>query len=66
MVNSFVFDLFERIATAASQLAHYNKRRTIALREIQSAIRLVLPDELFIHADSEGRKAITRYNSTFD
>ncbi|CAL8139022.1 unnamed protein product [Orchesella dallaii] len=37
IMNSFVNDLFERIAAEASRLAHYNKRTTITSREIQTA-----------------------------
>uniref|UniRef100_A0A8C0B2H8 Core Histone H2A/H2B/H3 domain-containing protein n=1 Tax=Buteo japonicus TaxID=224669 RepID=A0A8C0B2H8_9AVES len=36
IMNSFVNDIFERIAGEASRLAHYNKRSTITSREIQS------------------------------
>merc|ERR1712096_206155 len=43
IMNSFVNDLFERIASEASRLAHYNKRSTITSREIQTAVRLLLP-----------------------
>uniref|UniRef100_A0A8D1FCB5 Core Histone H2A/H2B/H3 domain-containing protein n=1 Tax=Sus scrofa TaxID=9823 RepID=A0A8D1FCB5_PIG len=35
IMNSFVNDIFERIAGEASRLAHYNKRSTITSREIQ-------------------------------
>lgn len=35
IMNSFVNDIFERIAAEASRLAHYNKRSTITSREIQ-------------------------------
>uniref|UniRef100_G1PZJ9 Core Histone H2A/H2B/H3 domain-containing protein n=1 Tax=Myotis lucifugus TaxID=59463 RepID=G1PZJ9_MYOLU len=34
IMNSFVNDIFERIAGEASRLAHYNKRSTITSREI--------------------------------
>ncbi|CAH2019982.1 unnamed protein product [Acanthoscelides obtectus] len=40
IMNSFVNDIFERIAAEASRLAHYNKRATITSREIQTAVRL--------------------------
>ena len=43
IMNSFVNDIFERIAAEASRLAHYNKRSTITSREIQTAVRLLLP-----------------------
>ena len=64
IMNSFVNDLFERIAAEASKLAHYNKRRTISSREIQTAVRLLLPGELAKHAVSEGTKAVTKYTSS--
>ncbi|XP_061913099.1 histone H2B 1/2-like [Entelurus aequoreus] len=64
IMNSFVNDIFERIATEASRLALYNKRRTISSREIQTAVRLLLPGELAKHAVSEGTKAVTKYTSS--
>ena len=64
IMNSFVNDIFERIAAEASRLAHYNKRSTITSREIQTAVRLLLPGELAKHAVSEGTKAVTKYTST--
>ena len=63
IMNSFANDIFERIATEASRLAHYNKKSTISSREIQTAIRL-LPGELAKHAVSEGTKAVTKYTSS--
>jgi histone H3/H4 len=64
IMNSFVTDIFERIATESSRLAHYNKKSTITSREIQTAIRLLLPGELAKHAVSEGTKAVTKYTSS--
>merc|ERR1711934_1213856 len=64
IMTSFVNDLFERIAAEASKLAHYNKRSTITSREIQTAVRLLLPGELAKHAVSEGTKAVTKYTSS--
>ena len=64
ILNSFVNDIFERIATESSRLANYNKKSTISSREIQTAIRLLLPGELAKHAVSEGTKAVTKYTST--
>jgi histone H2B len=63
IMNSFVNDIFERIAGEASRLSHYNKRSTISSREIQTAVRLLLPGELAKHAVSEGTKAVTKYNA---
>lgn len=64
IMDSFVHDLFERLAGEAGRLARYNKRHTITSREIQTAVRLILPGELAKHAVSEGTKAVTKYNSS--
>ncbi|KAF0772026.1 histone H2B-like [Aphis craccivora] len=64
IMNSFVNDLFERIAAESSRLAHYNKRSTITSREIQTTVRLLLPGELAKHAVSEGTKTVTKYTSS--
>lgn len=64
IMNSFVNDIFERIAVEASRLAHYNKRSTITSREVQTSVRLLLPGELAKHAVSEGTKAVTKYTSS--
>jgi histone H2B len=64
IMNSFVNDLFERIAGEASRLAAINKRRTMSSREVQTAVRLLLPGELAKHAVSEGTKAVTKYTSS--
>lgn len=64
IMNSFVNDIFERVATEASKLASYNKRSTIGSREIQTAVRLILPGELAKHAISEGTRAVTKYTSS--
>jgi histone H3/H4 len=63
IMNSFVNDIFERIAAESSRLSHYNKRSTISSREIQTAVRLLLPGVLAKHAVSEGTKAVTKYTS---
>ncbi|CAB0035820.1 unnamed protein product [Trichogramma brassicae] len=63
IMNNLVNDIFERIATEASRLAAYSKKSTITSREIQTAVRLLLPGELAKHAISEGTKAVTKYNS---
>ena len=64
IMNSFVNDIFERIANEASKLSHHNGRSTISSREIQTSVRLLLPGELAKHAVSEGTKAVTKYTSS--
>jgi histone H2B len=63
IMNSFINDIFERIAAEASNLARYNNKHTLTSREIQSAVRLLLPGELSKHAVSEGAKSVTKYMS---
>jgi histone H2B len=63
IVNSFVNDIFDRVASEAGRLARYNKKHTITSREIQTAVRLIFPGELAKHAVSEGTKAVTKYSS---
>jgi len=61
IMNSFVADTFEKIAGEAGRLCMYNKSATLGSREVQSAVRLVLPGELSKHAMSEGTKAVNKY-----
>ncbi|XP_045646814.1 late histone H2B.L4-like [Ursus americanus] len=65
VMDSFVKDIFERIADEAARLARStkgsNKHSTISSREIQTAVRLLLPGEIGKHAVSEATKAIIRY-----
>ncbi|NXW94296.1 H2B protein, partial [Alopecoenas beccarii] len=64
IMNSFINDIFERLALEASQLAQYGQRSTITSREVQTAVRLLLPGELAKHAVSEGTKAVTKFTSS--
>ena len=52
-----------KIATEAAKLSRYNKKPTVSSREIQTAVRLILPGELAKHAVSEGTKAVTKFTS---
>ncbi|XP_027164252.1 histone H2B.3-like [Coffea eugenioides] len=64
IMNSFINDIFEKLAQESSRLARYNKKPTITSREIQTAVRLVLPGELAKHAVSEGTKAVTKFTTS--
>ncbi|KAJ8682825.1 hypothetical protein QAD02_018617 [Eretmocerus hayati] len=64
IMDSFCNDIFERLTSEASRLTGYNKKRTLSSREIQTAVRLLLPGELAKHAVSEGTKAVTKYTSS--
>lgn len=64
IMNSFVSDLFERLASEAAKLSNYSNTKTLTSREIQTAVRLILPGELSKHAVSEGTKAVTKYSAS--
>ncbi|XP_072371600.1 histone H2B 1.2-like [Scyliorhinus torazame] len=55
IINSFTNDIFECI------MAHSNKKHTTGSRETQTNVRLLLPGELAIHAES---KVVTKYTSS--
>ena len=61
IMNSFIGDIFQRIATEAGRLAQYNTKATLSSREIQTACKLVLPGELAKHAISEGTKSVSKF-----
>ncbi|XP_021008437.1 histone H2B type 3-A-like [Mus caroli] len=63
ILDSFVKDMFERIASEASFLVRQARNSTINSREIQTAIRLLLPGELCRRAVAEGTMAMVRYIS---
>ena len=64
IMNSIVNEIFERIASEGSRLSLQNKKSTISLREIQTAVRHLVPRELAKHAVSEGTKGVTKYTSS--
>ena len=45
------------------KLTKINKTKTLSSREVQTAVRLMLPGELAKHAMSEGTKAVAKYTS---
>ena len=68
-MNSFVSDVFEKIAAEAAaeaaaaaeaRLLHYNKRFITTSQEIQTAVCLIL-SKLVKHTVSEGTKSVTEY-----
>ncbi|KAL7198293.1 hypothetical protein ACSBR2_020736 [Camellia fascicularis] len=63
IINNFMTDMFERLAEEAARLSKYTDRMTLSSREVQGAVRLVLPGELAKHAIAEGTKAVTNYTS---
>jgi len=65
MMDSFVADMFHRIAEEAQTLVSRSSRTTMNVRDVQTAIRLVLPGELQKHAVSEGTKSVVRFPGAY-
>ena len=63
VMESFIDDMFERICAEAGCLARNNKKATLSARDVQAAVRLVLPGELAKHAISEGTKALAKFSA---
>ncbi|KAL2541062.1 Histone H2B.2 [Abeliophyllum distichum] len=64
IINNLMSDMFERIAYEATRLLKITGRTTLSSREIQGAVKLVLPGELGKHAIAEGTKAVSTYISS--
>eukprot|EP00698_Gefionella_okellyi_P024468 TRINITY_DN8644_c0_g1_i1.p1 TRINITY_DN8644_c0_g1~~TRINITY_DN8644_c0_g1_i1.p1 ORF type:complete len:276 (+),score=65.00 TRINITY_DN8644_c0_g1_i1:81-908(+) len=61
IMNSLVNDLFQRIASESGKLTRYTTKAALTSREVQTAVRLLIPGELAKHAVSEGTKAVTKF-----
>ncbi|CAI0452746.1 unnamed protein product [Linum tenue] len=62
IVNSLMKDMFERIADEAATLtSRVSRKQTMSFREVQDAVRLILPGDLGKHAVAEGSKAVAKY-----
>ena len=57
IMNSFVHEVFQRVATEAGKLTKSNKKTTITESEVHEAIRVVLPSELAKHNDEAPKAA---------
>eukprot|EP01084_Bolivina_argentea_P260880 440695_1 len=65
-LNSFVIDMFTRIANEASNLVCINNKNTLDSRCIQSATQLCVPGELAKHGTSEGTKAVCKFHASIE
>lgn len=62
MVNIVKINV-SKIMKAVNQLILRSGAATVKSRDVQTAVRLILPGELSKHAVSEGTKAVTKYNA---
>ena len=64
IMNSFVVDLFERIAEQASELARIRKSSTILIRDIETSVKLVLNGDLGRFAVSQANMAVLQHQAS--
>ena len=60
ILNTLINNVFECLVDEARLVAEENGSSTITSREIQAAVRILLPEELAKHAISIGTKAVTK------
>lgn len=60
VINSQIMELIDRLTKEAKNLCVMNKKVTLTSREMQTAVRLMLPGEVAKHAVAEATKAITK------
>jgi len=64
IIDNMMTHMFDIIATESSKLVSKGKTKTLSSRDVQTAVKLILPGELSKHAVSEGTKAVTKYISS--
>ena len=64
IMNAFVNDIFERLVCEAFALVKRERRNTLQLRDLQTAVKLILPGELAKHAISEATKTMAKYEAS--
>lgn len=65
ILDSFIKDIFERLVQEAVHLARVHKCVTLTEKELQAAVRMLLPQALAKHAEMEGTRALVLYNSRY-
>lgn len=64
IMNSFVIDIFERIANESATLVAYRKSNQLTQREINTACKLMMTGEIRDISINEGEKALALYNES--
>jgi histone H2B len=61
VMNKFIDRVEWDLSCMASELARHNGTKTLQAREIETAVALLFPEELAVHATAEGAKAVKRF-----
>lgn len=65
-IDDFLVDVFDRIASTAGELARKTAKKTITAREVEFAVRLVLPNGLTCGAARIAKRSLHRYVESYD
>ena len=60
-LNQMMADKFDKIMCEARDLCNHTKKSTIGSREVESAVKLLVPGELGKHAVTQGKRALRNY-----
>ena len=58
ILNSILIDILDNICRESASLTRSSKKRTLSVREVQSAVRLVLPVRLAEESNGRGIEAV--------
>lgn len=61
IINNFMIDMFEKIASEASNLVKWDRQKTLTNKHIETAVRLQLSGKLLNHAMAKGSSALKHY-----
>ncbi|KAM4701856.1 histone H2B type 1-A-like [Discoglossus pictus] len=61
LVHHVIKEFLNRVLNACTQLVHYSGRKTLSSRELQAAVRLILPKGLAKSAVNEATKSVAQY-----
>eukprot|EP01061_Rhynchopus_euleeides_P023317 TRINITY_DN37_c0_g1_i5.p2 TRINITY_DN37_c0_g1~~TRINITY_DN37_c0_g1_i5.p2 ORF type:complete len:196 (+),score=100.52 TRINITY_DN37_c0_g1_i5:68-589(+) len=66
IVNSFVVDLFERLAEEAGRASQFAGSKTLRSGAIMAAVKMHLPEGMANHAAAAGVSAVTHYTKALE
>lgn len=64
MIDRFCIDILLMVCARVQRLIQLDDRQTVSSREVQTAVKSLLPGELAKHAISEGTKSVTKFSSS--
>ena len=60
-LNQMMADKFDQIMREARDLANNQKKSTISSKEVETAVKLLVPGELGKHAVTQGKRALRNF-----